>query len=253
MKQITTVLLIFLHLTTLKSQELSPNDQQHIRTLIQHVKANNKSQICDLVAYPLTRENPIPAIRNKKELLTRFDEVFDTKLMKTIAQSDLKTDWSAMGWRGIMLLSGDVWLNSDGKITAINYQSELEKAKKEKLILAQKSVLHPSLRSFIKPIYTLQTKTHRIRIDETANNKYRYASWKRTQTQSEKPALILQNGEINFDGSGGNHSYIFKSGEYSYICEIIILGTQPNTSYELIVTKNGTELMRQKAKLYRKK
>jgi len=122
MKQITTVLLILLHLATLKSQELSPNDQQLIRTLIQHVKANNK---------------------------------------------------------------------------------------------------------------------------------YRYASWKRTQTQSEKPVLILQNGEINFDGSGGNHSYIFKSGEYSYICEIIVLGPQPDTSYELIVTKNGTELMRQKAKLYR--
>jgi hypothetical protein len=144
-----------------------------------------------------------------------------------------------------------VWLNSDGKITAINYQSELEKAKKEKLILAQQSDLHPSLRSFLKPICTLQTKTHRIRIDETANNKYRYASWKRTQTQSEKPALILQNGEINFDGSGGNHSYIFKSGEYSYICEITVLGPQPNTTYELIVTKNGTELMRQKAKLCR--
>jgi len=251
MKQITTVLLILLYLATLKSQELSRNDQQLIRTLIQHVKANNKSQICDLVAYPLNRENPIPAIRNKKELLTRFDEVFDTKLMKTIAQSDLKTDWSAVGWRGIMLLSGDVWLNSDGKITAINYQSELEKAKKEKLILAQQSDLHPSLRSFTKPICTLQTKTHRIRIDQTANNKYRYASWKRTQTQSEKPALILQNGEINFDGSGGNHSYIFKSGEYSYICEITVLGPQPNTSYELIVTKNGTELMRQKAKLCR--
>jgi hypothetical protein len=73
--------------------------------------------------------------------------------MKTIAQSDLKTDWSAVGWRGIMLLSGDVWL--------------------------------------------------------------------------------------------------FKSGEYSYICEITVLGPQPGKSYELIVTKNGTELMRQKAKLYR--
>ncbi len=251
MKQFTIILLIALHLATLKSQELSPKDQQYIRTLIQHVKANNKSQIGDMVAYPLTREIPIPAIRNKKELMTRFDEVFDTKLMKTIAQSDLKTDWSAMGWRGIMLLSGNVWLNYDGKIMAINYQSNLEKAKKAKLIMVQKSDLHPSLRSFIKPICTLQTKTHRIRIDETANNKYRYASWKRTQTQAEKPALILQNGEVNFDGSGGNHSYIFSSGEYSYICEIIILGTRESPSYELIVTKNGAELMRQKAKLCR--
>jgi len=251
MKQIITVILILIHFATLKSQELSEKDQLNVRTFIQYVKTNNKSQICDMVAYPLIREKPIPAIRNKKELITRFDEVFDTKLMKSIAQSDLKTDWSTVGWRGIMLLSGDVWLNSDGKITAINYQSELEKAKKEKLILAQKSDLHPSLRNFIKPICTLQTNTYRIRIDEIGNNKYRYASWKRTQTQSEKPALILQNGEISFDGSGGNHSYTFKAGEYSYICEIIILGKRESPSYELIVTKNEVELMRQKATLYR--
>lgn len=251
MKQITTIILILIQLTYLKSQEITHKDQQHIRALIQHVKSNNKSQICDMVAFPLTREHPIPIIRNKKELMTRFDEVFDTKLMKTIAQSDLKTDWSAMGWRGIMLLTGDVWLNSNGKITAINYQSALEKEKKEKMISAQKNDLHPSLRNFIKPIYTLQTKTHRIRIDEIANNKYRYASWKRTQTHSEKPALILQNGEIKYDGSGGNHSYTFKSGEYNYNCETINLGDQNTAPAFLIVTKNGTELIRQKAKLCR--
>ncbi len=251
MKQITLVVLIVIHFATLKSQELSEKDQLNIRTFIQYVKTSNKEQICDLVTYPLVRESPIPAIRNKKELLTRFDEVFDTKLMAIIAQSDIATDWSEVGWRGIMLLSGDVWLSSDGKITAINYQSELEKAKKEKLILAQKNNLHPSLSSFIKPICTLQTNTYRIRIDEISNKKYRYASWKRSQTQAEKPALILQNGEVNFDGSGGNHSYIFKSGEYSYICEIINLGAKKSPSYELIVTKNGAELMRQKATLYR--
>lgn len=250
MKQLTVILLIALQCLSLKSQELSSTDKQYIRALIQHVKANNKSKICDMVAYPLTREYPIPDIRNKKELMTRFSEVFDTKLMKTIAQSDLKTDWSAMGWRGIMLLSGDLWLDNNGKITAINYQSNLEKTKKDKLITAQKNELHTSLRSFIKPICILQTKTHRIRIDEVANNKYRYASWKRTQSQSEKPELILKNGEINFEGSGGNHYYSFKSGIYSYICEIIVLGNQSTAPAYLVVRKNTTELMRQAAILY---
>jgi hypothetical protein len=32
-----------------------------------------------------------------------------------------------MGWRGIMLGQGDIWIDTTGKIITINYQSQVEK------------------------------------------------------------------------------------------------------------------------------
>ena len=93
----------------------------------------------------------------------------------------------------------------------MNYQSPFEKKKKEELITVQKNSLHESLRNFKSPVCILETSKYRIRIDDMGNEKFRYASWKFPQSKSEKPELVILNGKVEFDGSGGNHSFIFES------------------------------------------
>jgi hypothetical protein len=213
------------------------------------MKTKNKEKISSMVNYPLAREYPIPEVKNKNELLKRFDEIFDNKLMTLILKSKIKTDWSEMGWRGIMLLDGVVWLNTTGELIVVNYQSQFEKKKKEGLITVQRNSLHESLRNYKRPVCILETSKYRIRIDDMGNEIFRYASWKLQQSMSEKPEVVLLNGKVEFDGSGGNHSYIFKSGEYIYECGIVEMGEDDAPPAYLSITKGGKNILSQDAKI----
>ena len=249
MKKIIAFILICYNLTFVSGQDMTIKNQKIVQKFIETIKTRNKEKICSLVRYPLTREYPIPEVNNKNELLKRFDEVFDTKLLTLIEKSIIKTSWSEMGWRGIMLLDGEIWLDFDGKIIGVNYQSQFEKKKKEELISIQKNSLHESLRNFVRPICLLETSKYRIRIDDMGQDKYRYTSWKLQQNMSEKPEVLLLNGKVEFDGSGGNHSYIFKSGEYTYDCCIVEMGEDGAPPAYLKVTKGEKEIMNQNAKI----
>ncbi|MCV5779128.1 hypothetical protein OFN45_32995, partial [Escherichia coli] len=78
-------------------------------------EARDHQALANQMKYPFKQEYPIPAIKNASEMLTRFDEVFDDAILKSIATSRVGQDWQAMGWRGIMLGSGEVWMDFDGK------------------------------------------------------------------------------------------------------------------------------------------
>ncbi|MCH5715574.1 hypothetical protein [Niabella hibiscisoli] len=107
--------------------DLTEEQTERVKTIIALFKENNIDKIANRINYPLHREYPIPPIRDKETFKQRFNEVFDTTLIDKIANSKLE-QWSAVGWQGVMLDNGLVWLGySDAVITAVNYQSEIEK------------------------------------------------------------------------------------------------------------------------------
>jgi hypothetical protein len=208
-----------------------------VENLVKVFKSGDVKQMAEFVSYPLGRDNPIPSIKSKQEMIKRFDEVFDQHLLDLIANSNIGKDWESVGWRGIMLANGKVWMDLDGKIHAISYQSEVEKKIKDDLIRAQKSGLHESVRDYSEPVLEWKTKKFHIRIDDMGDANYRYVTWPIKKNQSEKPSLILLNGEYAPDGSGGNHYYIFKNGEYEYKCYVSVLGTDETPPGALEVYK----------------
>ncbi|GIU26717.1 hypothetical protein TUM4637_13430 [Shewanella hafniensis] len=216
-----------------------------VQGLIDAAKANDPEAIAKRVAYPLKREYPIPAIQNTQEMIARFDQVFDPNLLEQIAHSKIEADWQTMGWRGIMLGSGVVWLDFDGKIIAINYQTPVEAKLKAELIAKQQTGLHASVREFVSPELTWETAKFTIRVDNMGNNQYRYAAWAKGKSLSEKPDLVLNKGKLVLDGSGGNHSFQFRSGPYQYHCYVTVLGTSDSPPGELVVYKNDQEILKQ--------
>jgi hypothetical protein len=44
-----------------------------------------------------------------------------------ITDSDHNKDWWQVGWKGIMLFKGDVWLNIDDTLLSVNYKSDTQK------------------------------------------------------------------------------------------------------------------------------
>jgi hypothetical protein len=219
------------------SQGMKEEHQQVVSNFISYIKNRQWERLSEQISYPLKRVSPVPAIKNKEEFLKRYQEVFDGQLIKTITNSNPAVDWSTVGWRGIMLLRGDVWLDYDGKLIAVNYQPAAETKKRNKLIQTEKSRLHVSLRNFESTVYTLETAKHSIRIDDLGKGEYRYASWNLPSRQADKSSIMINKGEFIADGTGGNHKFKFRNQEYTYEIVFTVLGEVGATPAMLNVYK----------------
>lgn len=113
----------------------------------------------------------------------------------------------------------------------------------------QKSKAHESLLNLKKTILIIETKEFRIRIDELSNGKYRYASWSINSKMTEKPSLIIKNGNLIPEGSGGNHRYEFTNGNHKYICDINVLAEDDIPDAYLRVLKDGKEILHESGKI----
>lgn len=218
---------------------LEPEEMDSIKKLIELFKKVDVEGISNKISYPLDRDYPIPSIRNKEEFIKRFHEVFDQKLIDNIAQSDI-SQWTEVGWRGIMLDNGVVWMSFEpGFISAINYQTKREKNIQVELIRKDKEQIHSTLRNFKSPVYKIQTEKFLIRIDELSENSYRYVSWKAGSDEAIQPDLVLKNGICEMQGSGGNHEFTFVNGIYTYKVRRNILGERDSPDVTIQVEKRG--------------
>ncbi len=238
-----TIILILLLIFS--SANAEPN-LPHLEQIIKIFKDKNIENISKIVEYPLKRENPISSIKTRYEFSLRFNEIFDKKIIQIIVNSDTTKDWERVG-SNTMFNNGDIWLNGHGKIIAINYQSKVEKIIKKHLLSLDKTRLHNSLSEFNKPILSWKTKKFLVRIDELEDNTYRYAGWSSKNTFKDKPDIILSNGIITYDGSGGNHFFTFKNGKHIYKVDVTVLGKSENDYGRLDVFKNKKLILSEKA------
>lgn len=224
-------------------------DPDAIKKTIAIFKTGDIDAISSRVKYPLKRQYPLKPIANKEELRLKFNDIFDQKLLGIISNSTLE-QWQEVGWRGLMLNSGLIWMaNADGIITAINYESPSEEYQRKKILAADKSKLHLSLKNEGELTYTVKTKNYIIRIDQIANEAYRYAAWKKEKSTTTKPDLILKNGMLNFEGNGGNHVITFENAGYTYNLYRHIISDsdadftlQIEKDNKIILTEDGTIL-----------
>jgi hypothetical protein len=210
-----------------------------VQHFIDCIKNNDKNGVIKLTSLPFKRKFPLPSIKTAEDFLQRYDDVFDKNFIEIISSSDIHKDWetaNAGGYGAIMLKNGMLWLDTRGKLISVNYESEVEKIKRLTLIEAEKKKLHFSLQTFLEPVLEWKTKNYHIRIDKLAEWKYRYAVWPVDKAPSEKPDLILNNGEYIPDGGGTN--YDFKNGVYKYSCVVIHIGTEQDPPGYLEVYKN---------------
>ncbi|MEY3500740.1 MAG: hypothetical protein RL308_2409 [Bacteroidota bacterium] len=192
---------------------------QVVDDIILLFKSNNKIKIANMISYPLYREYPIPEIKNTQEMLARFEEVFDEHFISKLAKSNAN-DWSRVGWRGVMFGNGELWLDDDGKLRAVNYQTPFEENRLETIILRDKNIIHESIKSFIEPILVGVTNDYRFRIDLMKEQEniddiaFRLAVWKINERMCDKPFTILLGTE--YHGSEQISFYEFKNGEMRY-------------------------------------
>jgi hypothetical protein len=132
----------------------------------------------------------------------------------------------------------------------VNYQSPKEKQLLINSIQSDKNQLPKSLQDFGKPVYLIITKNYKIRIDETKEGIYRYAAWKIKNVKSD-PDIIIENGVLEFQGSGGNHTITFNNNGYTYTVSINELGTVDTPDATLEVSKQDKTILTEDGKIKR--
>ncbi len=244
------IFICFLLVTSLsRSQNLTEKNMEAIKSIIQYTKTNNVEKLKTLVLYPLEREFPIPNIQNEEEFVKRYEEVFDPHFKNLLIHSNINSDWSIVGWRGIMFNRGMMWLEEqDGKIRSINYQSQFEYNSRLDLIEKDKKSLHKSIRDFESPVLHFKTDSYRVRIDKLKNGSFRYTVWSIESHKKDRPDLVINDGKKVSKGNGGNHDYEFQNMAFTYICSVNVLRGPQTPSKELSVLKNGVLLLREEAK-----
>lgn len=242
-------MLITFSLTDGYSQLSKTEYEDVVEFFVNCIKNKDIDKLDSIISYPIQRPYPIPPISTKQELKNRYSEIFDDSLAILIVNSNIKEDWSDVGWRGIMLHNGIVWIDYDGRLITTNYTSDKEKAIEEKWIKYEKELPYPYLKDFKKPIHTIETDKFIVRVDLLENEKYRYASWSIDSDISSKPDLVLKNGEWSSDGSGGNHHFTFTNGKYSYVIYVNVLGSDETPPFNLEVSKNDKVIFNQPAEI----
>ena len=252
MRKLSIIFILVLNFSFSFAQDLNKHYHKVISNFIDCIKAQNKEKLSSLISYPLKREYPIPDIKNKQEFLKRYNEIFDDSLIKIIVKYKPPKDLTKMRFVGSICLDGEIWIDTEGKLFAINYHSKFEQRELKELIDEDKRSLHESIKEFERPECLLETSKYRFRIDDLGDYIYRYTSWLIKSKMSDKPNLVLLNGKFVFDGSGGNGSYVFKNGDYIYECGIIIMGEKESPPADLTISKGGKVIFYQKAKIIRK-
>ncbi|MBO6186505.1 MAG: hypothetical protein J6O88_17750 [Chryseobacterium sp.] len=97
----------------------------------------------------------------------------------------------------------------------------------------------------------IKTKKFKVRIDKQPNGNYLYQSWGANTKITAKPSMIISNGELIPDGSGGNYYFEFNNNGTLYqVWRNYLTASAKKTPYTLVVIDgNGETLVRQDAQI----
>ena len=222
----------------------SLNDENIIDTVQKFkdiIATNNSQYIAKNIIYPFNISDNCPPIQNEKEFVHNYDIIYDSLLFNQIITSDNKA-WSFDKRRNVIFHNNPyVQLSSDGHLIDIEYSTK-RTLNNEKCKSEEENKIYPSLKKYLKNIYTLKTSNHIYRIDFTdkglSATAYRLAIWNEEQKISEKPLKIIDNGKLELYGSANNEKYIFTDKETSYIIQINTARALETIPIEITVISN---------------
>jgi len=134
-------------------------------------------------------------------------------------------------------------------------QKEEELAKKEKELEAEskemiEKVGATELNSTVQlNLIHCENDKYTIRVDRLKSNEVRYMAWNKPKSNIDKPDLILLDGEIEKQGSGGGYHFTFTNGDMTYVIENNLMGESIDSmGVFLRILDNGKEKMYSKMK-----
>ena len=228
------------------------SDGKYHQMILEAIANGDKQTFAKMVSYPLSRPYPLPDIETEGQMVLYFDTLFDKQFRQRIAKLD-SNSWDNVGWRGSMILDGEIW--DTDPVICINYSSPLEQRYAEYLRKKDMSRLHSSLRGDWEPYccYHLDGSDYPsfeysfARVDVSTDHNpetepsFRVAIFKKGTKASDTPAIVLL-GERTIEGSMHLETLHFKSGKY--VVTIIPEDVSDGKSYCSIYNRLEREVAR---------
>lgn len=202
------------------------------------LRKNDRRAVARLMAYPVGRNKPLPSIKTEQQFLESWDDYFGPASVQRL----LNATPGEFGWRGVQLDNGSVWF-SQGKVSRLNLETATYRKKLKAAISEESKMLTATARNYDALEFECQTAAHHVRVQQHGKD-LRYFAWGRGEKLSGEPQLALRGGRLIPQGTGGNHDYDFKNGEYIYRVEVTHICGEDCNDY-LTVEKNGQELSRE--------
>lgn len=202
---------------------------KRFRLIIRLIESENPKELSKFVSYPLYRDNPLPDIKNSNEFISYFSILFDKSfknLLKHYIDSDIFEHNGSYGLVGGSF-NGQIWIDENGKISAISYSSKEEQKRKEILTAKIKNEMYPTVNSWSENILVAKSEKLLIRLDRTDKG-IRYVCWGKGQTTKDAPDIVLYNGVEEAQGTIGGWTWTFKKGDWTYIInDVEMCGNDP--------------------------
>lgn len=203
------------------------SDGKYHQIILEAIANGDKQTFAKIVSYPLNRPYPLPDIETEGQMVRYFDTLFDKQFRQQVAKLD-SNSWDNVGWRGSMILDGEIW--DTDPVICINYSSPLEQRYAEYLRKKDMSRLHPSLRGNWEPYYGCQLDGSACpgfeysfaRVDVSTDQEtdkepsFRVAVFKKGTMASDVPDVVLL-GKRVIEGSMQLETLYFESDKQAVI------------------------------------
>ena len=212
----------------------------NIMAITKSIADGDAKKLASLTLFPIERRYPLRDIKNRADMVRRFNSVFDADFRQKM-KSAKPSDWHSYGWRGYSYGEDNaLWVYDS--LTVINYYSAQEKAQYDQLVKKEMTSLHESLKGngwYPFCCYKNLTDGSIVRVDirvrETMEEKnfhkdgialaypqlqafkirgdeeFRLSVYPKGYKLNEKPQLS-STGYVDIDGSANMMDYVFKIG-----------------------------------------
>lgn len=217
---------------------------EHIRTIMKSIADGDAKKLASLTLFPIGRRYPLRDIKDRADMVRRFNSVFDTGFRQKM-KSAKPSDWHSYGWRGYCYGdSSELWVYDS--LTIVNYYSQQEKKLYGELVKKEMGSLHESLRgkgwlpfccfkdltdgsivrvdirerkelkeeNFHKDGVALaypQLQPFKVRGDE----EFRLSVYPKGIALKGEPQIVV-NGYVEIGGSANMMDYVFKNGNIEF-------------------------------------
>jgi hypothetical protein len=106
-------------------------------------------------------------------------------------------------------------------------------------------------RTISTKVLVWRTESSLLRVEDTGrvfdngDPEYRLILWDGDKEELDVPELIINDGTLHLDGSGGNYYYQFLHRDLIYRCHVIWLGTEDSPPGYFVILSDKTELLRE--------
>ena len=216
----------------------------NIIAITKSIADGDAKKLASLTLFPIGRRYPLRDIKDRADMVRRFNSVFDTGFRQKM-KSAKPSDWHSYGWRGYCYGdSSELWVYDS--LTIVNYYSPQEKKLYGELVKKEMGSLHESLRgkgwlpfccfkdltdgsivrvdirerkelkeeNFHKDGVALaypQLQPFKVRGDE----EFRLSVYPKGIALKGEPQIVV-NGYVEIGGSANMMDYVFKKGNLEF-------------------------------------